>query len=131
VSELARDGLAVFSGFVAGLLSGTLGLGGGILLVPLMVLGFGFAQHLAQGTSLAAIIPTSIVGAITHDREGNVDRRAVLWVTLGGAPGALAGSLAAVHLPRELLVRLFGVLLLYSAYRIWAGRRLPAVRKVD
>ena len=73
----------------------------------------------------------SIVGAITHDREGNVNRRAVLWVTLGGVPGALAGSLAAVHLPRELLVRLFGVLLLYSAYRIWAGRRPPAARKVD
>ena len=131
MNELFRDGLAVLSGFLVGLLGGTLGLGGGILLVPLMVLGFGFTQHLAQGTSLAAIIPTSIVGALTHDREGNVDRRAVLWITAGGIPGALDGSLAAVHLPRELLVRLFGVLLLYSGYRIWAGRRPRAARKVD
>jgi uncharacterized protein len=114
--------LAVLSGFLVGILSGVMGVGGGILLVPLMVLGFGFAQHLAQGTSLAAIIPTSIVGAVTHDRLGNVDRRAAAWLALGGLAGALAGSLAAVQLPRVLLVRLFGVLLLYSAYRIWAGR---------
>jgi hypothetical protein len=113
---------AVLGGFVVGIMSGAMGVGGGILLVPLMVIGFGFAQHLAQGTSLAAIIPTSIVGALTHDRAGNVDRRAAAWVSLGGLFGALAGALVAVQLPRGFLVRLFGALLLYSAYRIWAGR---------
>ena len=117
------DLLAVAGGFLVGILSGAMGIGGGILLVPLMVLGFSFAQHLAQGTSLAAIVPTSIVGAVTHDRAGNVDRRAAVWVAAGGLFGAVAGSLVAVQLPRELLVRLFGALLLYSAYRIWAGRR--------
>lgn len=131
MSELVRSSLAVLSGFLVGLLSGTMGIGGGILLVPLMVIGFGFAQHLAQGTSLAAIIPTSFAGAFANDREGNVDRRAVLWIGAGGVLGVLVGSLVAVHLPRALLTRLFGALLLYSAYRIWATRQRPEGRKVD
>jgi uncharacterized membrane protein YfcA len=131
VSDVVRSSLAVLSGFLVGLLSGTMGLGGGILLVPLMVLGFGFTQHLAQGTSLAALIPTSIVGAVTYYREGNVDRRTVLWLSAGGIPAVLAGSVVAVQLPRELLARLFGLLLLYSGYRIWAGLRPPRAQKVD
>lgn len=121
---LLRDGLAIAGGFGVGLVSGAIGIGGGILLVPLMVVGFGFAQQLAQGTSLAAIIPPALVGAITHDRAGNLDRRAAIWVGGAGCVGALLGALAAVHLPRAVLARLFGVLLLYTAYRLWSsGRR--------
>jgi uncharacterized protein len=122
VSLVVHDALAILTGLVVGVLSGVMGVGGGILLVPIMVLGFGYAQHLAQGTSLAAIVPTSIVGAYAHDRAHNVDRAAAAWVSVGGLAGALLGALVAVRLPRELLVRLFGVLLLYSAYRIWATR---------
>jgi uncharacterized protein len=122
VSSVIHDLVVVLSGLVVGALSGSMGVGGGILLVPLMVLGFGFAQHLAQGTSLAAVVPTSIVGAYTHDRAKNVDRLAAAWVSTGGLVGAVAGALIAVHMPREFLVRLFGALLLFSAYRIWAGR---------
>jgi uncharacterized membrane protein YfcA len=123
VSLVVHDALAILTGLVVGVLSGVMGIGGGILLVPIMVLGFGYAQHIAQGTSLAAIVPTSIVGAYAHDRAHNVDRAAAAWVSVGGLAGALLGALVAVRLPRELLVRLFGVLLLYSAYRIWATRR--------
>jgi uncharacterized protein len=123
VSLAVRDALAILTGLVVGLLSGVMGLGGGILLVPVMVLGFGFGQQVAQGTSLAAIVPTSIVGAYVHDRAHNVDRAAAAWVSAGGVAGALLGALIAVHSPRILLARLFGALLLFSAYRIWAGRR--------
>jgi uncharacterized protein len=122
VSLLVHDALAILSGLLVGVLSGVMGIGGGILLVPILVLGFGFGQQIAQGTSLVAIIPTAIVGAYTHDRAHNVDRIAAAWVSAGGLAGALLGALVAVRMPRELLVRLFGVLLLYSAYRIWAGR---------
>ena len=114
---------AVLAGFVVGMLSGAMGIGGGILLVPLMVLGFGFAQHLAQGTSLAAIIPPAVVGAWTHDRAGQVARGAAVWVGGGGVIGAILGALVADRMPREVLIRLFGALLLFSAYRIYAGRR--------
>ena len=123
MSLAIRDALAILTGLLTGVLAGVMGIGGGILLVPIMVLGFGFGQNTAQGTSLAAIVPTSIVGAYTSDRAHNVDRGAAVWVSIGGLVGALAGALVAARLPRELLVRLFGVLLVYSAYRIWAGRR--------
>ena len=123
MSPLLRDALAVLGGFLVGLLSGTMGIGGGVLLVPIMVLGFGLAQQVAQGTSLAAIVPTAAAGAYTLDRAGNVDRAAAPWLVLGGTVGALVGSLVAVHLGRELLVRLFGALLLFSAWRLWAARR--------
>jgi uncharacterized protein len=123
VTPFVHDGLAILTGLLVGVLAGVMGIGGGILLVPIMVLGFGFGQQVAQGTSLAAIVPTAIVGAYTHDRAHNVDRIAAAWLSAGGLGGALLGALVAVRLPRELLVRLFGVLLLFSAYRIWAGRR--------
>ena len=123
MSLLLRDSLAIFTGLLVGILSGVMGIGGGILLVPIMVLGFGFPQHVAQGTSLAAIVPTAIVGAYTHDRAQNVDRGAAVWLSLGGLAGALLGALVAVQLPRDLLVRLFGALLLSRSYRIWAGRQ--------
>ena len=123
MSLAIHDVLAILSGLFVGVLSGVMGIGGGILLVPIMVLGFGFAQQIAQGTSLAAIVPTALVGAYTHDRAGNVDRTAAAWVSGGGLFGALLGALVAVHAPRVLLVRLFGVLLIFSAYRIWATRR--------
>jgi uncharacterized membrane protein YfcA len=123
VSLAVRDALAILTGLLVGLLSGVMGIGGGILLVPVMVLGFGFGQQVAQGTSRAAIVPTSVVGAYVHDRAHNVDRAAAAWVAGGGLAGALLGALVAVHSPRILLARLFGGLLLFSAYRIWVGRR--------
>ena len=118
-----HDLLAVGGGFVIGVLSGLLGIGGGILLVPLLTIGFGSAQQVAQGTSLAAIIPTSIVGALTHDRLGNVDRRAALWTGAGAVTGTVIGGFLALRLPHDILARGFGVLLLITAWRFWVGRR--------
>lgn len=115
--------LAVVGGFVIGVLSGLLGIGGGILLVPLLTIGFGAAQQVAQGTSLAAIIPTSIVGTITHDRLGNVDRRAAAWTGVGAIAGTIGGGLLALHLPHAILARGFGLLLLFTAWRIWTSRK--------
>ena len=116
------DLLAVLGGFLIGILSGLLGIGGGVLLVPLLTIGFGSAQQVAQGTSLAAIVPTSIVGAITHDRLGNVDRRVAGWTSIGAVVGTVVGGFLALRLPHELLARGFGVLLLVTAWRVWAGR---------
>lgn len=113
------DALIVLSGVAAGVLSGTMGIGGGVLMVPIMVVGFGFSQTLAQGTSLAAIVPISAVGAFTHFRQGNVLIRAGIVMGLVGAPLAALGALLAQHVPGPLLGRLFGIFLLFSAYRIW------------
>lgn len=111
--------LAVAAGLLVGVVSGVIGVGGGILFVPIMVLGFGFGQHVAQGTSLAAILPTAMVGAVTHHRAGHVNVRAALWMGLAGTVGALLGAVLAIHLHAELLTRLFGAFLLFSAWRLW------------
>jgi uncharacterized protein len=119
---MAHDLLLTLSGFAVGVLSGIMGVGGGVLLVPIMTLGFGLSQHLAQGTSLAAIIPTSIVGAATHQRRRNVVAPAALWMGAGGVLGAAIGAAIALHLPRDVLARVFGAFLLFSAYRMWPRR---------
>jgi uncharacterized membrane protein YfcA len=116
---MLRDLLTVLAGLFVGVASGILGVGGGILLVPTMTIAFSLPQHLAQGTSLAAIIPTSVVGAVTHDRRGNVLRRAALYMALGGVAGAVVGALIALRLPREVLARAFALMLLFAAYRLW------------
>ena len=127
-----NDAAAIGGGLVAGFLSGTIGIGGGLAFVPIMTIGFRMAQPLAQGTSLAAIIPTALVGGITHLRQGNVRRDAAMWMGGGGVVGAVIGALVAVDLPSSFLARLFGVFLLFSAYRIAAGaRRPPATPKED
>ena len=68
-----RDIVAVVGGFGAGFLSGTIGIGGGLLFVPTMTLGFSASQAIAQGTSLVAIVPTAIVGGVACLTPG--DRR--------------------------------------------------------
>src|SRR2546423_78079 len=94
-------------------------------MVPLLVLWARFDERQAQGTSLFAIIPTAVSGAYAHDRAGHVVRRALGWMALGGLVAAPVGALLAVHLPRDVLARLFGLFLLYSAYRIWPRRLKP------
>jgi uncharacterized membrane protein YfcA len=113
------DALAVLAGLLVGVVSGLIGIGGGTLLVPIMVIGFGFGQQLAQGTSLAAILPTSIVGAATHYRSGNLDLRPALLMGGVGAVTAVAFGLLAQYIHPQILARLFGAFLLFSAYRLW------------
>jgi uncharacterized membrane protein YfcA len=119
------DAAAIAGGLVAGFLSGTIGVGGGIAFVPIMTVGFKFSQALAHGTSLVAIIPTSLVGGITHLHQGNVRLDAVLWLGSGGALGAAAGAVIAVEVPGTLLARLFGAFLLFSAVAIALDARRP------
>jgi uncharacterized membrane protein YfcA len=109
-------------GFVIGVVSGLTGVGGGILVVPLLAVGFGIGQRVAQGTSLLAILPTAAMGALTHYRSGDVDLRAAGWMGIAGVPAALAGSALALWLPQRALGGLFGVFLLFAATRIWPRR---------
>ena len=113
-------------GFVAlglgtGILASTLGIGGGIIFVPSLVVFFGFEQHVAQGTSLAVILPTAIVGAYLHARRGRVDWRVAALVAAGGVVGGLAGAAAALALDPDLLRRLFAALLVVIAVRMFTS----------
>lgn len=110
-------------GVGAGVLSSILGIGGGIVLVPALVLGLGFSQHAAEGTSLAVIIPTALLGAIRHTRRGYTDWRTGLTIGLGGMAGAPAGALVALAVEALALQRLFAVLLLVLGLRLlWRER---------
>ena len=117
------DVAAIAGGLVAGVLSGLIGIGGGLAFVPILTLGFRTSQIIAQGTSLAAIVPTALVGGVTHIRHGNVDARPALLTGAGGVAGAIAGALIAVHVSGPLLTRVFGVLLLISAFLMFRRAR--------
>jgi len=126
-----RDIVAVVGGFGAGFLSGTIGIGGGLLFVPTMTLGFSASQAIAQGTSLVAIVPTAIVGGVTHFRQGNVVLDAALWMGGGGVLGAVIGALVAVEVPGPLLARVWGAFLVFSAYRLAAQAVRRPVKESD
>ena len=110
-------------GLAAGLLAGLLGIGGGVLMVPAMVLITAFDQHVAQGTSLLVIIPAAAAGSVTHHRNGRLALRDAGAVAVGGVLGALLGSVAALSLDEELLRRLFALLILAVAARMLLTRR--------
>jgi uncharacterized membrane protein YfcA len=114
--------LIAAGGLGIGMASGLTGVGGGILIVPLLGIGFGIGQRVAQGTSLVAIIPTASIGALTHRRSGNVNLRAAGWMGIAGTPTAVVGAALALWLPQRLLGGLFGLFLLFAAVRMWPRR---------
>ena len=113
------DAIAVVGGFGAGFLSGTIGIGGGLLFVPTMTVGLRLSQAVAQGTSLLAIVPTAIVGGVTHLRRGNVLIVPAAWMGGGGVVGAVLGAVVAVEVPGPILARFWGAFLVFSAYRLF------------
>jgi hypothetical protein len=85
--------VAAMLGLAAGMLGGLLGLGGGVLFVPGLVIFLGLSQHQAEATSLLAIVPVALIGALTQDRYGNVRRTDALRigvVSIGGVAGGVA-----------------------------------------
>jgi len=128
--ELAHLDPAVVLGYVGagllmGLLSALVGIGGGIVMVPLLIIGFGFTAHEAQGTSLAVMVPVSLTGAWRHARRGYTDWRAGVVLGLGGVVGAPLGTLLAQAIPDEWLQRLFAVVLVLTAVQLLLRARRP------
>ena len=109
--------LAVVLGLAAGVVSGLLGVGGGLLFVPTL-LALGLSQRSAEATSLLAILPTVVAGAWNQHRYGNVRWRAALVVGVASVGGVVGGVLTAEALPELTLRRLFAVLLLVVAAQI-------------
>ena len=102
-------------GFVGGIAGGLLGIGGGAIYVPALVLFLDEPQHIAQGVSLTAIVATSLVGGATHLRQGNVDLPTVAWVAPVAVLAGFGGALLADALDAEVLRRIFAVVVLYFA----------------
>lgn len=100
-------------GLVAGTLSGLIGIGGGIIILPALVLLFGLSQHQAQGTTLALLIPPiGILAAWTYYRQGYVDVKIALFVAVGFFLGGLIGARLATSMSNVVLEKIFGISLL-------------------
>lgn len=112
-------------GIGTGIMSGLLGVGGGVIMVPAMVLLLGIAQKMAQGISLAVIIPVSVSGAIVHYRHGNVRPDIGKWLAVGGILGGLVGARIALGLEPVILRGFFAVLLLTLGIVTFRRRARP------
>lgn len=110
-------------GLVAGTVAASLGVGGGVVFVPALVIFFSFDQHLAQGTSLAVIVPTALVGTWVHARAGRVVWRHALPMGVAGIAGGIAGGAIALALDDAVLRRLFAVMLVLTAIRMLRSAR--------
>ena len=119
--------ILILIGISAGVLSGVLGIGGGVIIVPALMYLLGFTQHRAIGTSLAILLPpVGLAAAIEYYRHGNLDIKAAIIVALGLFVGAWLGA-AFAHLMSGPMLRLsFGIfiLLLGVSLVIGALRRL-------
>jgi uncharacterized membrane protein YfcA len=114
---------AIALGFAAGIVSGLLGIGGGLLFVPTL-LTLGLDQRHAEATSLLAILPTVAAGAWSQSRYGNIRWRPALVLGFTSIAGVVGGGFLAESLPQHALRRLFAVLLLVVAGQLaWRARR--------
>jgi len=118
---------AVLVGVAAGVVAGMLGIGGGALLVPALVLFLGLSQLDAEATSLLAIIPVALVGAAQQHRYGNLRLRDGITLGVLAIPGAIAGVALANAVPERALEVGFAALLLFVASQLVrrAGRAEP------
>lgn len=106
-------------GLVVGALSGLLGLGGGIFLVPALIFLFRFSPHEAQGTSLAVLIPPiGLFAALEYYRKGYVDVSVVGYICLGFIVGAYAGAFFVDRIPIPTMRRLFGLFMFFVAFQM-------------
>ena len=106
-------------GLAAGILGGFIGVGGGVLIVPALVLIFKMPQHTAVGTSLGALLPpVGILGAYEYYRHGNLNVPYALYLGIGLLVGAYLGSVVAAHLSGLVLRRAFAVFMLIVAVRM-------------
>jgi uncharacterized membrane protein YfcA len=105
-------------GVLTGILSGVLGVGGGIFMVPFLVLVAGLSQHAAQATSLLVVLPTAAVGSWSLYRQGVGDPPTALRMGLVGMVGSIAGTAVALSLPAQALRICFALLMVVVGVRL-------------
>lgn len=113
----------VIIGVLAGLLSGFVGVGGGILIVPALMWGLGFTQHQATGTSLAVLLlPVGILAVMNYHKSGNLDWRAALVISTTFVVGAYFGSKFSLSLPAATVRKVFGGVMILAAIKLIFGK---------
>jgi len=107
-------------GLVVGIVSGVVGIGGGILFIPALIWLAGMDQHKAQGTSLGALLaPVGILAFWEYYRKGNADLRIALLLAAGFVIGGFFGAVGAQHIPELWLRRIFALTLILVGGRMW------------
>ncbi len=110
-------------GLMAGLVSGALGVGGGIIIVPSLIFFLGFSQHMAQGTSLAILLlPTGLFAVLQYYKNGYVDIKVALILMILFVIGAYLGSLLSVNIPDKMLRKIFGIFMLLVSIKMIIGK---------
>jgi uncharacterized membrane protein YfcA len=110
--------VVLLAGAAVGIVSALFGVGGGVLMVPFMVLALDMGQHAAEGTSLLVIVPTALVGTIAHHRNGYVDVPVAARLALGGVAGSILGAVVVLDLSGQTLRRLLAVLVAFVGLRL-------------
>ena len=109
----------IIIGFLAGFLSGLVGVGGGILMIPLLIIFLGFTQHQAQGTALFAMLPPiGILAAMNYYKEGFVKWEYAAVIALTFVVGGYFGSKLSISLPDQTIRRVFGFVMLIGAVKL-------------
>jgi len=111
--------LYLLLGLVTGVFSGLIGIGGAIIIIPCLVLLFGLTQHMAQGTTLALMVPPiGLLAAWIYYRQGFVDLQIAGFICAGFFVGGLIGATFATQIPDDILRKIFGVILLIASLKM-------------
>jgi hypothetical protein len=103
----------ILIGIIAGMLSGLVGVGGGVVMVPLLILFLGFSQHQAQGTSLAVlVVPVTAIAVFNYYKEGYINWKHAAIIAIFFVVGGYFGSKLAINLDQKMLKKIFAVILL-------------------
>ena len=109
----------IFIGLAAGLLSGIIGIGGGLIMIPLLIILLGLDQHTAQGTSLAVMLPPiGILAAMNYYKSGNLNWEYALIIASTFIVGGYFGSKIALQLSPQVLRKVFGVIMLVASLKM-------------
>ena len=115
--------LYLLLGIGAGIVSGLVGIGGGIVIVPALVFLFGFSQHQAQGTTLALLVPPiGLLAAWAYYRQGDVNVPVAALICVGFVAGSYCSAKVAAEIPEALLGKIFGGLLVLVGIKMLLGR---------
>ena len=113
----------ILLGILAGGLSGLIGIGGGIIIVPALVFLFGMSQQSAQGTTLALLVPPiGILAAMQYYKQGHVDIRVAIFIIIGFLLGSFLGSKLALFIPTNILTKVFAVTLFLIAIKMFFSK---------
>jgi uncharacterized membrane protein YfcA len=120
-------------GLFAGILSGLVGVGGGLIIVPALIYFIGFSQHEAQGTSLGLLLlPAGILAVMQYYKHGDVDLKVVAVLAVGFIAGGYFGSKWALSLPQENVKKIFAIFMLLVGFKmLFLDKKIAAKAKTN